>query len=161
MSYNQVTAQSLTPSRPAPQAPQRRGMDNAGNTLTSSGYNSSFTFTPASPSGSSYAFPYSGIGGSPNRGPEDPNNSVIRSGTVHMKEDGYGIGNWIFQKKWLVLREQSLSVHKNEVSFTPCHPLVSGSIFCRSMMHGRLWAILRRRHSKASFGFATSPTSSE
>ncbi|KIM42048.1 hypothetical protein M413DRAFT_27572 [Hebeloma cylindrosporum] len=119
MSYNQVTAQSLTPSRPAPQAPQRRGTDNtsfaSSNTLASSGYNSSFTFTPASPSGSSYAFPYSGIGGSPNRGPEDPNNSqVLRSGTVNMKEEGFG--NWIFQRKFLVLREQSLSIHKSETS---------------------------------------------
>jgi len=119
MSYNQVSAQSLTPSRPAPQAPQRRGPDNssfASNNLANSGYNSSFTFTPASPSGSSYAFPYSGIGGSPNRGPEDPNNSqVLRSGSVNMKEEGFG--NWIFQRKWLVLREQSLTVHKSEVSF--------------------------------------------
>lgn len=119
MSYNQVTAQSLTPSRPAPQAPQRRGPDNssfASNNLANSGYNSSFTFTPASPSGSSYAFPYSGIGGSPNRGPEDPNNSqILRSGSVNMKEEGFG--NWIFQRKWLVLREQSLTIHKSEVSF--------------------------------------------
>ncbi|KAF8963248.1 kinase-like domain-containing protein [Flammula alnicola] len=118
MAYHQVTAASLTPSRPAPQAPQSRGMDGAPGystnaTLASAGYNSSFTFTPASPSGSSYAYQYSGIGGSPNRGPDDAMNSqVVRLGVVSMKEDGFG--NWLFQRKWLVLKEQMLSIHKSE-----------------------------------------------
>ncbi|PPQ78562.1 hypothetical protein CVT25_011773 [Psilocybe cyanescens] len=120
MAYHQVTQASLTPSRPAPQAPQRRGTDNAPGytsnaSLASSGYNSSFTFTPSSPSGSSYTFPYSGIGGSPNRGPDDAVNSqIVRSGAVSMKEDGFG--NWLFQRKWLVLKEQMLSIHKSESS---------------------------------------------
>ncbi|KDR78111.1 hypothetical protein GALMADRAFT_224500 [Galerina marginata CBS 339.88] len=118
MAYHQVSAASLTPSRPAPQAPQRRGTDNGTGyttnaSLASSGYNSSFTFTPASPSGSSYAFPYSGIGGSPNRGPDDAINSqIIRHGAVSMKEEGFG--NWLFTRKWLVLKEQILSIHKSE-----------------------------------------------
>jgi hypothetical protein len=121
MSYHQVTATSLTPSRPAPQAPQRRGTDasldytaNSQSSLSNAGYSSSFTFTPASPSGSSYAFPYSGIGGSPNRGAEDLNAQIVRQGMVSMKEDSFG--NWLFQRKWLVLKEQTLSIHKSEVS---------------------------------------------
>ncbi|KAF8200262.1 STE/STE20/PAKA protein kinase [Pholiota molesta] len=121
MSYHQVTATSLTPSRPAPQAPQRRGTDasldytaNSQSSLSNAGYSSSFTFTPASPSGSSYAFPYSGIGGSPNRGPEDLNAQIVRQGMVSMKEDSFG--NWLFQRKWLVLKEQTLSIHKSESS---------------------------------------------
>jgi len=120
MSYHQVSSASLTPSRPAPQAPQRRGADGApgfgsNNGLASSGYNSSFTFTPASPSGSSYAFPYSGIGGSPNRGLDGTLDSqVVRTGSVSMKDDSFG--NWLFQRKWLVLKEQALSIHKSESS---------------------------------------------
>ncbi|KAF8153857.1 hypothetical protein B0H34DRAFT_676757 [Crassisporium funariophilum] len=115
-----VTATSLTPSRPAPQAPQRRGTDNAPTyisnpALSNAGYNSSFSLTPASPSGSSYAFPYSGIGGSPNRGPNDAVDSqVVRTGFVSMKEDSFG--SWMFQRKWLVLKEQTLSLHKGESS---------------------------------------------
>ena len=30
-----------------------------------------------------------------------------------MEEDSFA--NWLFQRKWLVLREQTLSIHKNEV----------------------------------------------
>ncbi|TFK33091.1 kinase-like domain-containing protein [Crucibulum laeve] len=122
MSYPQLTAQSLTPSRPAPQAPQRRGTDSSStmyttnSTLVNAGYAPSFTFTPASPSGSSYAFPYSGIGGSPNRGSESTlnNSQVVRNGTVSIKEDGFA--SWIWKMKWLVLKEQTLSIHKNESS---------------------------------------------
>ena len=49
-------------------------------------YNTSLSsFTPSSPSASPYVFPYSGIGGSPNPGPDDAPNSQI--GLVSMKED--------------------------------------------------------------------------
>ena len=119
MAYHQVTATSLTPSRPAPQAPiSRRGTEHSEHSTNSSstgGYNTSLSsFTPSSPSASPYAFPYSGIGGSPNRGPDDALNShIVRSGIVSMKEDSFA--NWLFQRKWLVLREQTLSIHKNEV----------------------------------------------
>ncbi|KII83801.1 hypothetical protein PLICRDRAFT_180143 [Plicaturopsis crispa FD-325 SS-3] len=114
MSY-QVTASSLTPSRPAPQAPQRRATDSPmyanNNALASSGYNTSFT--PASPAGSSYAASYTGIGGSPNRTSEAAFNSqVVRAGTVNVKEDGFA--SWLWRPKWLVLKEQTLSIHKNE-----------------------------------------------
>lgn len=82
--------------------------------MATSGYNSSFNFTPASPAGSSYAFPYSGIGGSPNRGFDGGVDSqVVRNGSVSMKDDSFG--NWLFQRKWLVLKEQTLSIHKSEV----------------------------------------------
>ncbi|KJA26516.1 hypothetical protein HYPSUDRAFT_132749 [Hypholoma sublateritium FD-334 SS-4] len=121
MAYHQVTAASLTPSRPAPPAPQRRGTDlaptygnSANNSLANAGYNSSFTFAPASPSSSSYQS-YTGIGGSPNRGPDDVNNSqVVRSGSVSIKEEGFA--NWLFTRKYLVLKEQTLSIHRNEQS---------------------------------------------
>ncbi len=40
---------------------------------------------------------------------------IVRQGSVGFKEDAFA--SWIWREKWLVLREQSLSVHKNEVSF--------------------------------------------
>jgi len=40
---------------------------------------------------------------------------IVRQGSVGFKEDAFA--SWIWRDKWLVLREQSLSVHKNEVSF--------------------------------------------
>lgn len=117
MAFNQVTATSLTPSRPAPAAPVRRGND-IGNALSSSGYASSFSVGASSPSGSSYTGSYSGIGGSPNRGSDTYSNSnVVRSGIVSVKEDG--IVSWLWRPKWLVLKEQTLSIHKNEVSLIP------------------------------------------
>ena len=120
MAFNQVTAASLTPSRPAPQAPQRRGTDSptmytTNNALASSGYNASFSLTPSSPSISSYASSYSGIGGSPNRNSEAAFNSqVVRNGMVSIKEDGFA--SWLWRPKWLVLKELTLSIHKTEVS---------------------------------------------
>src|ERR1700683_4515085 len=117
MAFNQVTAASLMPSRPAPQAPQRRGTETytTNSALASPGYNTSFSLTPSSPSGSSYASSYSGIGGSPNRHSEALFNShVVRSGTVSIKEDGFA--SWLWRPKWLVLKEQTLEIHKTEVS---------------------------------------------
>jgi protein-serine/threonine kinase len=115
MAYHAV---SLTPSRPAPQAPQRRADTGpsygSNSTLAALGYSTSFNLTPTSPSGSSYAFPYSGIGGSPNRGLDGADSQIIRFGPVSMKDDSFG--NWIFQRKWLVLKELSLSIHKSEVN---------------------------------------------
>jgi hypothetical protein len=38
----------------------------------------------------------------------------VRKGYVSVKEDG--IRSWIWSKRWLALREQTLTFHKNEVS---------------------------------------------
>ncbi|KAH9052009.1 Pkinase-domain-containing protein [Lactarius deliciosus] len=106
MAFNQVTATSLTPSRPAP---------------SNSHPSSSITLTPPSISTSSYATSYSGIGGTPNIGGFPNRNSdgagmsgVIRQGPVGFKEDAFA--SWIWREKWLVLKEQTLSVHKNEAA---------------------------------------------
>ena len=68
-----------------------------------------------SSSASSYATSYSGIGGSPNR-PSDSfrDSQIVRSGTVNVKEDGFA--SWLWRPKWLILKEQMLTIHKNEVS---------------------------------------------
>ncbi|KAI8972542.1 kinase-like domain-containing protein [Trametes punicea] len=113
MAHYQVTATSLTPSRPAPAAPVRR--NDIGNVLASSGYASSFSVGTSSPSGSSYARSYSGIGGSPDRNSGAANSSqVVRSGIVAVKEDG--IVSFLWREKWVVLKEQTLLIHKNESS---------------------------------------------
>lgn len=122
MAYYQQAVTDLTPTRPAPQAPggrngsQQNMYSSSNNSLTSAGYSSSFTsFAPSSPSGSSYAQSYTGIGGSPNRGSESAlNMNPVRSGPVSIKEDGT-FASWIWKLKWLVLKEQTLTIHKSEV----------------------------------------------
>ncbi|THH17681.1 hypothetical protein EW146_g3185 [Bondarzewia mesenterica] len=121
MAFNQVTATSLTPSRPAPQAPLRQGSISSAYSSTSS-----YTLTPSVMSGSTYTTTYSGMGGSsgiggfPKRNSEtSSNSSIIRSGPVGFKEDTFA--SWIWREKFLVLKEQSLSIHKNESPST-CPP---------------------------------------
>jgi protein-serine/threonine kinase len=79
------------------------------------------TLTPPSISKSSYATSYSGIGGTPNIGGFPKRSSdgagtsgVIRQGPAGFKEDAFA--SWIWREKWLVLKEQTLSVHKNEAA---------------------------------------------
>ncbi|KZV72278.1 Pkinase-domain-containing protein [Peniophora sp. CONT] len=115
MAYNPLSASSLTPSRPAPPAPFRQGS-------TSSSVNGSFA-------GSSYstatlgASP--GIGGFPLRdnggGSGSGTPGIVRSGYVGFKEDTFA--SWIWRDKFLVLRDQSLSIHKNETA--PAQNVVS------------------------------------
>ncbi|KAI0087556.1 kinase-like domain-containing protein [Irpex rosettiformis] len=110
MAYNQVSAASLTPTRPAPAAPNR----DIQNVLASSGY-TSFPVGPSSPASSSYSSSYTGIGGSPDRSSDSMLGSqVVRSGVVSIKEDG--LVSWLWRPKWLVLKEQTLSIHKSESS---------------------------------------------
>ncbi|CEQ41786.1 SPOSA6832_03535, partial [Sporobolomyces salmonicolor] len=54
--------------------------------------------------------------------------TIVRRGWVSVKEDG--LRAWIWSKRWLVLREQTLSFYKNEVSWLsiasrPCHEPMS------------------------------------
>jgi hypothetical protein len=113
MSYSNVGA--LTPSRPAPPAPQRRGTENS---LANVGYNLSNLSLTSSGAGSTYSSQYSGIGGSPARqlsndtGPTYPG-GVVRQGTVNVKEEGFA--SFLWRPKWLVLNDTQLTLHKNEV----------------------------------------------
>ena len=120
MSFHQVTATSLTPSRPAPQAPVRRETSDTlysnSSTLVQAGYKTSFSFSTPTASGSSYATSYSGIGASPNRSLSTSSSSdVIRSGWASVKEDAFASLFWV--RKYLILKEYTLSFHKNEVRF--------------------------------------------
>jgi hypothetical protein len=48
--------------------------------------------------------------------PGDSSNSpIVRSGAVSVKEEGT-FASWIWKLKWLVLREETLTLHKSEVS---------------------------------------------
>lgn len=83
---------------------------------SNSNYGNSTGYSPSSPSVSSYKNSYTGVGGSPSRssnsvmfGPQ-----VIRAGPVYMKEDGFA--SWIWKQKWLILKEEILTIHKSEVS---------------------------------------------
>lgn len=109
MAFN-VAAANLTPSRPAPQAPLRRPADSPvpNNARQNSSYNPSFS------SSSSYASDYTGIGGSPIRYSDASMNSqIIRNGMVSLKEEGFA--SFMFLRKWLVLKGDTLTIHKTEV----------------------------------------------
>lgn len=85
-------------------------------TLANNGYGPAFTFNPSSPSGSSYATSYSGIGGSPSASNGNGvSGGVVRQGPVSVKEDGT-FASWIWKVKWLVLKEMTLTLHKSENS---------------------------------------------
>ncbi|THU83330.1 PBD-domain-containing protein [Dendrothele bispora CBS 962.96] len=81
--------------------------------LSNNGYNAAITFSPSTPSSSSYASSYTGIGASPTRNFDPSGSQVVRSGLVNVKEDGT-FASWIWKAKWLILKEQTLSLHKSE-----------------------------------------------
>ena len=43
---------------------------------------------------------------------------VVRTGTVNIKEDG--LVSWLWRPKYLVLKEESLAIHKSEVRERSC-----------------------------------------
>lgn len=114
-----VSTTSLTPTRPAPSPQtQRRGTTESSfstsTALANSGYSSSFTGS-SSPS-ISYNYSNGGIGSAPTRGnsgDDFPGSQIIRSGNASIKEDGFA--SWLWKAKWLILKEQTLTIHKNEV----------------------------------------------
>ncbi|MCO5585329.1 hypothetical protein L7F22_039262 [Adiantum nelumboides] len=59
-----------------------------------------------SSAGSGFGSPSSNAGGG---------GGIVRKGWVSVKEDG--IRSWIWSKRWLALREQTLTFHKNETSY--------------------------------------------
>lgn len=126
---------SLTPSRRAPPVP---GSSTSGSTSQ----RSADTFVPplsSYASSSNQSLPKGqGAGGGSYTGPLRPagpgavagntagswssnassgtsggSGGVVRKGYVSVKEDG--LRSWIWSKRWLALREQTLTFHKNEV----------------------------------------------
>ncbi|EGG01687.1 p21-activated serine/threonine protein kinase [Melampsora larici-populina 98AG31] len=125
---------SLTPSRPAPPAPseqqqalqqpsQHSSTDHHPNSHHSSRYNSgSSTSSPGLPSGyvpaPGFTNPASSmIGSSPFPiNPPANQTTIVRRGFAKLKEDG--LRSWIWSQRWLILREQTLTFHKNETTST-------------------------------------------
>jgi hypothetical protein len=145
MAHFQVSSASLTPSRPAP-SPAQPKLSSDPFSLASAGYNSSFTTLSSFNNNN-----YSGIGSAPSRGnsaDEFSGSRVVRSGNASIKEDGFA--SWLWKAKWLVLTEQVLSIHKNEVS----------SLFPSLLRFFGDPCISSHRHNKPSFFLVTSQTSS-
>jgi hypothetical protein len=68
---------------------------------------------PQQSGGSSFA-QGTGWSGTPPAAAPGGGGGIVRKGYVGVKEDG--IRSWIWSKRWLALREQTLTFHKNEVS---------------------------------------------
>ncbi|GAA5918895.1 hypothetical protein JCM6882_003368 [Rhodosporidiobolus microsporus] len=108
---------SLTPSRPAPPVPKPLP---PGSTLASSASASSFQ-----PHSSLQPLPFQPSSSyNPAPPPSAPASAqtIVRRGWVNVKEDG--LRAWIWSKRWLVLREQTLSLYKNEASTTAPSTLI-------------------------------------
>ena len=100
----------LTPSRPAPPVPvqrQRSFEPGATSGLSYSSNSSAGTVLPNGPQ-NSYVPPSSSNAGA--------STTIVRRGWVSVKEEG--LRSWIWSKRWLVLREQTLTMHKNEAGAT-------------------------------------------
>ncbi|EST05922.1 Protein kinase domain protein [Kalmanozyma brasiliensis GHG001] len=125
---------SLTPSRPAPPVPTGKHNDPFLPPLSQ--YNSASSSMGKGAGGGSYTGPLRPAGPgatAPGAAPANHmggNNSgwqqagpgattsgaaVVRKGWVSVKEDG--IRSWIWSKRWLALREQTLTFHKNETTY--------------------------------------------
>ena len=89
---------TLLPSRPAPPVPGQRP------DLSSAFPPPSANFS-ASPSSLPFSLAGTGTGSA---------QTIVRRGWINVKEDG--LRAWIWGKRWVVLREQTLNFYKNEVS---------------------------------------------
>jgi hypothetical protein len=67
---------------------------------------------------------YGGVGAAPvGNGSSLSSNNIVKSGDVSVKEEG--LTSWMWTRKWMVLKEQTLSFHKNEVCTSVLHVLHS------------------------------------
>ncbi|PWN47888.1 Pkinase-domain-containing protein [Violaceomyces palustris] len=118
---------SLTPSRPAPPVPtSNKHSDPFLPPLSAYQSNSSAGSTGLGAGGGSYTGPLRPAGpgatassssGWQQAGPgaTSGGSSIVRKGYVSVKEEG--IRSWIWSKRWLALREQTLTFHKNETTY--------------------------------------------
>ncbi|CAE6452423.1 unnamed protein product [Rhizoctonia solani] len=69
---------------------------------------------------------YGGVGAAPvGNGSSLSSNNIVKSGEVSVKEEG--LTSWIWTRKWMVLKEQTLSFHKNEDEIYNRSPLMGVS----------------------------------
>ncbi|GAA5820467.1 hypothetical protein JCM11491_006831 [Sporobolomyces phaffii] len=90
---------NLTPSRPAPPIPDTA----SSSSLSLAGAR------PLLPTSNSYPSAFTSASNAPSNA-----QTIVRRGWVSVKEDG--LRAWIWSKRWLILREQSLSFYKSETS---------------------------------------------
>ncbi|KAG0143789.1 hypothetical protein CROQUDRAFT_660765 [Cronartium quercuum f. sp. fusiforme G11] len=118
MSSFPASISSLTPSRPAPPAPASQNVDPEYSSRYASG--SSNTSGPPSgyvPAPGFHSNTASMIGSSPFPvNPPANQSTIVRRGFAKLKEDG--LRSWIWSQRWLILREQTLTFHKNETTST-------------------------------------------
>ncbi|GAA96299.1 uncharacterized protein L969DRAFT_626409 [Mixia osmundae IAM 14324] len=115
----------LTPSRPAPPVPIQRQPSFGPGGKTSAASSSSGLISNASGSTDSFQrFNGTGNNGYGSNGPDNSRSltTILRRGFVSVKEEG--IRSWIWSKRWLVLREQTLTFHKNEQATSSASALV-------------------------------------
>jgi protein-serine/threonine kinase len=74
----------------------------------------SSAYPPVSPDPTAMS-PYSGAAGG------QPSTTIVRRGWVSVKEEG--LRSWIWSKRWLILRESTLTMHKNEVRASSLYTL--------------------------------------
>ncbi|GAA5890886.1 hypothetical protein JCM16303_005284 [Sporobolomyces ruberrimus] len=102
------TSANLTPSRPAPPIP---------GTASSLSSHSAANARPSLPTSNSYS-----SGFSPGASTSSSAQTIVRRGWVSVKEDG--LRAWIWSKRWLILREQSLSFYKSETNTTAASTMI-------------------------------------
>lgn len=147
------SAPSLLPQRPAPPVPVQRSTSTASNQLqqqhqqpppSASLYQQQSYSTPISsnnpsPNSSSYTLQGTGAGSA---------QTIVKRGWINVKEDG--LRAWIWSKRWLVLREQTLSFYKNDVRhLLPARccteqKLTRGRVLWTLLLFGFRWVCCRR-----------------
>ncbi|TKY86021.1 hypothetical protein EX895_004846 [Sporisorium graminicola] len=123
---------SLTPSRPAPPVPTSKHNDpflpplsqynSASSGMGAGGGSYTGPLRPAGPgANASSGAPANHLAGNNSGwqqagpGATTSGSALVRKGWVSVKEDG--IRSWIWSKRWLALREQTLTFHKNETTY--------------------------------------------
>jgi hypothetical protein len=93
------------------------------------------TYNPAFSIPFSSGSSYSGIDGPPNQNSENiMNTHIVRSRTACVKEDVFATSR-LWRLKWLVLKEQTLSIYKSEVSLI-YRPLKTSPPYHHPLGHG-------------------------
>ncbi|GAA6005316.1 uncharacterized protein JCM10292_005379 [Rhodotorula paludigena] len=100
-----LEAPTLTPSRPAPPVPVAAS---GASPLTWASHADEHAKSPASQGAGAHSDSQHPV--------HDASRTIVRRGWVSVKEDG--LRAWMWGKKWLVLREQTLSFCKSETSTT-------------------------------------------
>lgn len=104
---------SLTPSRPAPPIPRPSGLGR----IAHGALNASHEMRQQTPGATAAGQLFAQTSSKPTAFAVEQAGSaqtIVKRGWVNVKEEG--LRAWIWSKRWLVLREETLTFYKNEVS---------------------------------------------